>query len=214
MQLEKLVGLILLLYGLMKIITSIIKVLPRQYDDLFPYIKHDRTTAGYVLDGILFIFGVYALLHGLRLLEQLHPTHSDILINVYTTVALYTIIGIFLLIFYSIVLYTHVPIDKNDKQIPTYALLGLGGGFMFLLSVSILLAWHIYYDEISFKFIRKSYSISFLITLTLVLTIVNAMIIYKYRYKNRKNKDDDVDDINNVKGMIFDLVMMPLGSVS
>jgi Na+/proline symporter len=199
------------LYGIGKVCISILKALPKEYDKTFYFLKHDRTVAGYVLDGVLFIFGIYSILHGLRILEQLHPTHADILTNIHVTIAVYTIIGIFLLIFYSIVLYTPYDVSKDEKERPTYELLGLGGGFMFLLSVCILLMWHIHFNNISFKFLRKSHSLLFLIILTFVLTYVNGLLIYKHLYKN---KHDDVKNVDNVKFILFDLMMMPLASVS
>jgi drug/metabolite transporter (DMT)-like permease len=208
MTIDNFVGLIVLLYGIGKVCISIMKALPKEYDKTFYFIKHDRTTAGYVLDGVLFIFGVYSILHGLRLLEHLHPTHADILTNIHGTIGLYTIMGIFLLMFYSIVLYTPYNVSKDENERPTYELLGLGGGFMFLLSVCILLIWHIYFNNITFKFIRKSHSLLFLIILTCVLTFVNGMLVHKHLVGNKDN------GIDNVKSIVVDLMMMPLASVA
>lgn len=204
MTLENYIGLIVLLYGVIKVLLCILKILPKKYDDKITFIKHDRTTAGYVLDALLFIFGIYAILHGLRLLEHLHPSHVEILNNVHVTTALYTVVGLFMLGFYSLVLYTDVPITKDDKERNTYEVLGLGGGFMFLLSVCCLLAWHVYHDNVKFPLLRKSHSFMFLIILALILSYINGLFIYKYVYANQ----------DNAKVAVVDLLMMPLASIS
>ena len=204
MTLENFIGLIVLFYGVVKVLISFLKALPQEYDDMFPFIKHDRTTAGYVLDAILFVFGVYAILHGLRLMEHLHPSHVETLNNIHITVAIYTICGVFMLVFYSIVLYTNVPVTKDDNESTTYKLLGLGGGFTFLLSVCALLTWHIYFENISFPIIQKSHSILFLIALTIVLTYINIVFIRQH-YVQKKT---------GLIYMLIDLAMMPLASVS
>ncbi len=204
MTIENIIGLIVLLYGLTKVSLCILKKMPKEYDDKITFIKHDRTTAGYVLDFVLCVFGVYAVLHGLRLLQHLHPSHVEILTNIHITTALYTIAGLFMLVFYSLVLYTDIPITKDNKERHTYEVLGLGGGFMFLLSVCCLLAWHIYYDNVKFPLLRKSHSIIFLLILALVLSYINGLFIYKYVY----------DKENTAKVAVIDLLMMPLASIS
>lgn len=209
MTVENFVGLIVFVYGVGKLILSIIKALPPKYDNLFSFVKHDRTTAGYVLDLILFIFGVYSILHGLRLMEHLHPSHAEILNNVHVTVAIYTGIGIFMLVFYSLVLYSNVPISKEDNERTTYEMLGLGGGFTFLLSVCVLLAWHIYYDNVPVSFVRKSHSIIFLVALAILLTYINGMFVHKYLTKKHDN-NANVD----MKAIAVDIAMMPLASIS
>lgn len=210
MTLENFVGVIVLLFGVFKVLVSILKALPTKYDDMFPFIKHDRTTAGYVLDGILFIFGVYAILHGLRLMEHLHPSHAEILNNIYITVAIYTVFGIFMIIFYSIVLYSNISINKDDNERTTYELLGLGGGFTFMLSVCALLTWHVYHNNINITIIKKSHSVLFLVALTLVLTYFNGMFIHRHYVKQRQKANQE----SSIKFVLIDLGMMPLASIS
>lgn len=204
MTFENYIGLIVLLYGVMKVSLCILKTLPKEYDDKITLIKHDRTTAGYVLDAILFIFGVYAILHGLRLLQHLHPSHVEILNNVHITTALYTLVGVFMIVFYYFVLYTDIPITKDDKEHNTYEVLGLGGGFMFLFSICCLLAWHVYHDNVKIPLLRKSHSFMFLTILALILSYINGLFIYKYVYTNQ----------DNAKVAAVDLLMMPLASIS
>lgn len=209
MNLENIIGLIVLIYGLIKVGISILKVLPKEYDDKFKYIKHDRTTAGYVLDGLLFIFGIYAILHGLRLMDHLHPSHTEILKNIHITVAIYTLVGLFMLVFYSIILYTNIPITKDEQQRTTYELLGLGGGFTFLLSVCVLLAWHIYHENIKVSMISKSNGVLFLMAMTFILLYANGVFVYRHLQRVHKQYTKE-----NLRSIAVDLLMMPLASVS
>lgn len=209
-SMEHIIGYILILYGCSKIVICVIKALPKHIrEKWFPLIKRDPTTAGVVLDIVLFCFGIFAVLRGLSLAKHLHPAHADVLTSIHIVVYMYTLFGLFLVSFYYIILYTNFPLSKDTNERITYELFGLGAGLTFLISMCVMLAWNIYHNNIDLRLVSHSqeHNILFLLAIAFILTYMNIMIIMNV-IKERQQKND-----NSIQSALIDLTFLPLGAV-
>jgi uncharacterized membrane protein len=133
-------GILYLLYGVVKItvglaifLLSINTISKMPILKLFAKAAADKTFAGRMYEYVLLAFGVFSLLNGLSLLELLSPKVSKYFENKYTEYTVFIILGVILTVFYSLVLYTDLPIQKNTADYDHYRLLGLFGGISFLV---------------------------------------------------------------------------------
>ncbi|KAG5186334.1 hypothetical protein JKP88DRAFT_240937 [Tribonema minus] len=105
--------------------------------EMIPFLKSfygaDETTAGKMVESVFVLFGIFSVLHGLDKLHLLHGKMSHLLESKYTNYAIYAAIGTFLTAFYSLVVYTDADIDKDEKQMAHYKLIGIAGGLSFLI---------------------------------------------------------------------------------
>lgn len=133
-KLERWVGLVLVAYGLAKL--SIGTSLQFQ-----PSPGLDHTVAGRVVDVCLMIFGIYTFGHGLGILGSMTPYWNHFFTDMKTTAVVYGIMGVFLIGFFSLVLFTSwVPSSPDHKM--TYELIGMLGGELFLFSVVVMAIYH------------------------------------------------------------------------
>ena len=79
------------------------------------------------------IFGIYTIIFGLALFNLYPNKYREFLENKYTEYFVFIIIGLLLTVFYTLVLYTNLPISKDMKYQQHYKLLGLIGGLSFLV---------------------------------------------------------------------------------
>jgi hypothetical protein len=142
----------LTLYGLLKVFVGttatmaseetkhkIIKLIPA----LKAFYGSDETTAGKVIEYVFVLFGLFSVLHGLDKLNVLSDKMSHVLESKYTNYTVYTAIGLFLTVFYSLVVYTDADIEKDVKQLAHYKLMGIAGGLSFLICFPIyVLVYH------------------------------------------------------------------------
>ena len=137
------VGYILLIYGILKVAFCIILLaLPEKYRGNSAFFKRDPTAAGTILDIVLFLFGVYTILHGSAMIRKSRHTHIDLIEHIYTIIALYGSLGIFMIVFYTLVVYTNAPISKDKTEMSKYELVGIGGGIGFLTALFAMLLWN------------------------------------------------------------------------
>lgn len=101
----------------------------------FIIIATDKTLAGHFYEYILMLFGVYTIIMGLSYLHILPQSIRNIIETKTFQYPVYIIIGLILIIFYSLVSYTNLPIDHSHKEedLFHYKLIGIGGGISFLL---------------------------------------------------------------------------------
>lgn len=206
--LEHFIGYVLIIYGVLKIVICIIKTIPEKHrHKWFPFIKKDSTHAGVVLDFVLFSFGIFAVLRGLSLAKHLHPSHAEVITSIHTITYMYMLFGLFLLFFYTLVLYTNLPISKDPNERSTYEILGLGAGLTYLISLCLMLAWNAYTNNIKLKLISHSqkHNIMLLVLTALILGYMNLMLIFNVIKEKEKN--------DALKKTIFDVIFLPLGAV-
>jgi hypothetical protein len=133
-------GILYLLYGITKVSIGItLMVIPSEKIKNIPFLKlfaaevEDKTFAGRLYEYALLIFGIYTIIFGLALFNIYPNKYREILENKYTEYSVFISIGLLLTIFYSLVLYTNLPISKDMKYKQHYKLLGLFGGISFLI---------------------------------------------------------------------------------
>lgn len=209
-SMEHIIGYLLIAYGCTKISICIIKAWPEDYrKKWFPFIKRDTTYAGFAMDVVLFCFGIFAMLRGLSLAKHLHPSHAEIITSIHTIVFMYTLFGLFLLFFYSAVLYTNLPLSKDPEERTTYEMFGLGAGLTFLISMCVMLAWNIYNKNIRIRLISdvQDHNIMLLLLISFILAYLNIMLIMNV-VKQHKKKNDE-----SIQNALVDMTFLPLGAI-
>jgi len=185
-----LVGILYLLYAFVKITVGLcVLLLPLNTIQKIPIVNiftkeaADKTFAGRMYEYVLLVFGIFTLFEGLALLELLTPALSLYFESKYTDYIVFITLGTILVVFYSLVLYTDLPIQKNKDDYEHYKLLGLVGGITFLIMPVL---WEII-SYIIPKFNQLTYaqkSICIMSVIILLLIIIESI----YRYLKRKNE--------------------------
>ena len=203
LELKHLIGILYLLYGILKIVIGYCVIaLPRETVLKLPIVrlfakKHDdHTISGILYELVLTAFGVFTLVNGLAILDVL-PHHTAVYFeNKYTEYIVFLILGTILIVFYSLVLFTSLPIPKKKESYNEYRLYGIGGGISFLiipvlweLTLYLLPAFH------RLRMEEKSICVlGFIIILAIVADIVRGYM------KRRKIKAQDVIPNQYVEG--------------
>lgn len=135
-------GLLLFLYGLFKvmILVALLFALPKHTQKQLAklpgvnlLITGDATIAGRAGEIVLGVFGVFTMVHGLALMGFLPVLMTRILESKTFQYTIYIVFGAALVIFYSLVLYSQVPIPKKEENRKLYWTYGYIGGASFLL---------------------------------------------------------------------------------
>lgn len=134
------VGFLYILYGITKVIIGLsVMTIPVNIIKKIPvlnwFIKtiSDKTVAGRFYEYVLLIFGFYTIIHALALFEVFSDNINVFLDQKVVLYNVFMIFGIVLTVFYCLVLYTNLPIEKDPKQYDDYKLFGLGGGISFIV---------------------------------------------------------------------------------
>jgi hypothetical protein len=161
-------GLCLLSYGIIKISFCICEF----FKIKIPFTPNDDTQAGLIYLMFILIFSIYTLLHGFAIFNIgpnylkrfFHYKNRSILMN--------TIFAIALALLSMIILFTDIPIEKDENKILIYELLGMCGSVLFFITGFISLLYLIYIEE--------GFSISFFcilfITLILIFILVHSAL--------------------------------------
>lgn len=172
------IGVVLVSYGIFKIILGlIIAFIPykyiEEYRTLTHFITDDHTISGKFIYYILVLYGVITLFHGLSLMRVDRFLHMNFSKN-----ALYFInmmLGIVLVGYYYLVLYTNVDLPKDEKYNNTY-IHDLVIGLTFIFFVPLLVMYH--YIEDNKFFVSKHYMLYFF-SITWVLMYILYFILQK-----------------------------------
>jgi len=165
-------------YGIFKLSIGIsISVLPEYVINEIPILKYfsdtfiDKTLAGKFYDYILILYGFYTILAGLALLNIFSPNINYFFENKHFIYILYSTLGISVLIFYSLVLYTNVPISKNlVEHKGNYEIICYVGGFSFL---ALPIFWnYMTYMHPVYKNMSKDMKYIIIIGVTIFLSII------------------------------------------
>ena len=175
-------GIFELLYGISKITVALLLFfLPYKYIKEIPIVRKffpkesDKTLAGKMYEYILIIVGIYSIISALIIFKMI----PNIFINrELFGFFLLIFLGIFLTIFYYLVLYTDLPISKNNDNRKYYLLLGLIGGII-MISIPIIIAI-IYYSIPIFKKLDPVAKSSILLV---TFIVVSSSIEYVYTRK-------------------------------
>jgi len=175
-------AIIYILYGVIKIVIGfIVMYMTPEEISKIPGLSilskeaADKTLAGKVYEIVLMAFGVFTIIHGL-LIFGFFPSWFVIgFEQKIVQYGVFFVLGAIMTIFYCLVLYTSLPIDKKTEDNDHYFTLGLIGGIGFLLSPVI---WElIEYSSPYFKQLSLEKQ-NLLIIATIVIITVIAQIIY------------------------------------
>jgi hypothetical protein len=131
-----------IIYGITKLIIALsLFYIPASVLSKIPILNkfvmdlEDKTLAGHFYEYILMIFGIYTIIMGISLLHILPYGMRVIIENKIFEYSVFIILGLALVIFYSLVVFTNLPISKSndERNIFYYKLLGIGGGISFLI---------------------------------------------------------------------------------
>ena len=184
------IAIIYIFYGISKLIIGLsVMTLPLEIINKTPVINlfakasEDKTFAGRMYEYILILFGIYTIIHGLAMLHVFPIKFHDFIELKETQYTIFISIGLVLTIFYLLVLYTNVPINKNlEKNRDHYKLLGLGGGISFLIMPVI---WEfIEYIYPTFMKLSKEEQSVFILGSVIILAIVIELV---YEYIKKKH---------------------------
>lgn len=191
------VGYSLIIYAVLKAIVCILDLIPPKYFPFkIPFLTHDTSVAGLVLVISFLIFAVYTFLHGLGILHILSPTLNSLFTNYFTSYVVYMILTIILTVFYSLVLFTNLPISKNIEHKSSYEIIGLCGGISFFCSILIL--------EVYRNIINKKRSALIIILLPCIFIFILIIVIITYNsLYNKNNHETSIYDILSIMAIPF-----------
>jgi uncharacterized membrane protein len=187
---KQILGIIYIIYALVKITVGVsLMVLPISVISTTPVLKAfvkevaDKTFAGRFYEYILLLFGVFSLFNGLALLDLLSPAMTRYFESQWTEYVVFITLGVALVAFYSLVLYTNVPISKNRDSYDHYKLLGLFGGVTFL---AMPLLWEFMgYAVPAFNQLSLENRSAAIVGGVIIISIIGELV---YLYLKRKNK--------------------------
>lgn len=185
-----LVGIIALTYGVVKLSIGVIQlVLPKKLRDqltsnklIAGLVDANPTVGDIVIDIGLMVFGVYSMVSGLHMLNLIHAPFIHSRTFIY---AFYLIMGISITAFYYILLYTDLPIPKNDNNMIKYKLAGLVGGLLFILTFNVYMLMHHIQDHGV-----KAMTITVILSVLSIMTIVAAVVLISYDAFKGMQKSD------------------------
>jgi hypothetical protein len=154
------IGILLIVYGVTKLTIGTVSIATSEtsktnFHVVFRKIMGtDSTFAAKVLEFVLVLFGIYSLLHGLDRFNVFPENFHSRLHARKTTHSVNASIGLILTIFYSLVVYTNLPIQKNNSEMSRYKHIGIITGLSFLIMVPLTLIYHAYVDH-GFKFLLR-----------------------------------------------------------
>jgi hypothetical protein len=136
----------------------------------------DKTLAGDFYEYVLMIFGIYTIIMGLSLLHILPYNVRVIIENKMFVYSVFIILGLTLVIFYSLVVFTKLKISKSDdeKNIFYYKLLGIGGGISFLIIPVIFETIEYFFP--AFDKLPFEYKAMYILIITLILIVILGFI--------------------------------------
>ncbi len=190
------VGILLFLYAISKLFIGFTAVfgtdifkdhLRKFFPAIHTLIPLDETIAAKAIEVTFIIFGFYTLFHSFEKFSLLSKTFKHLLESRTTIYLLYGCIGLFMTIFYYLVIYTKVHINKDPNEISRYKIIGLIGGLSFLIMLPIMLLTHRIADYgLSYIFtdvISSIIIVSIFIILYLIYKVYMQTQIDKHRTK-------------------------------
>lgn len=190
-----------ILYGVLKIVGALLLIfLSEEQVSKIPILNNyisfakDKTLAGHFYEYIMIIFCLYTICYGFSII-QYFPTNVDNLFeNKAFIYIMYFILGSISIIFYSLVLYTNLPISKNLKDFKSlYNLYMLFGASFLLIPVIketiVFLHPHIIYH------VSKISQTNLLISIGIIIAIIIG-ILSKLLYIYYSNKNNTITNTN------------------
>jgi hypothetical protein len=186
--LKIILGVSLILYGVFNIVISFISTygtiqfklyLINKYPFIEEQLTHDPSIAGKILEIIFIILGFNTILSNLNNYFILNKKIKLIINSNLFALFLYGFLGSFMTIFYYLVTYTNVKIDKNDDSLNKYKMGGLIGGLSLLIMIPIIIIRNTLNDlPLCRQSLNCFHFISSIITIVIIL-ILSFLIMKK-----------------------------------
>jgi uncharacterized protein YlzI (FlbEa/FlbD family) len=158
------------------------------------FVPKDTSTAAKALDISIIVFAMYSIFRGIFLLKLFdHESFKTMMQARYLAYILYGVMGAFLVVFYYIVSYTSMNIDKDAGETGTYKLIGLGTGMFFLISLTGMYVVHNY----------KTFSITQYVAVGMAVIALMSGMAFVIK--------ENIDRIKQRKHEIITILMIPLG---
>lgn len=197
------IGILFVLYGLLKIamVLSLIIIPPHIKEHLAKIegvnllVTGDETLAGKMYEYILLSFAIFSVIHGLTMMEIFSTNFKHFIESKTFQYSVYLILGIWSVVFYTLVLYTNVPISKKVSEYEKYKLYGYWGGILFLIVPPFM--EFIEYAWPAFRRLSTRQQLVWTMVLTLVMIGVIAItfVVMKLRKKRRKEELTKITEI-------------------
>lgn len=158
----------------------------KQHKVLNFIISTDTTISAKMIEIALMVFGIYTLAHGLDTLGVINTPFIHTRAFIYF---FYTVIGLFLIVFYSLVVYTSLDIPKEKGELVRYKIVGLVGGILFLIMTPLYILYHQIVDYgSSVGALTTGFGLTFIALISvLLMSAAMVMIIYDAVVSSQKN---------------------------
>lgn len=188
------IGILELLFGLLKVSVVLCLIfVPEKYTKDIPVLNkilvngNDKTLAGHLYEYVLLIIGIYSIISALTIFGVIPEWFID---QQLIEFVVFTGLGALMVVFYSLVLYTNLPISKNVNNYHYYFLLGLLGGIT-LIAIPIILQF-IYYIVPVFHELHSSVK-----TIIILIAFIIITLIIEYTYYLYKNNSPTIQVLLN-----------------
>lgn len=180
------IGLIFLIYGLLKVIVvaAILFFIPKDVQmklakvpALNLLITGDTTIAGKGGEIALGMFGIFSIIHGLALMGYTPSSVTRVFESKWFQYLIYLVFGLAFIIFYSLVLYTDLPIPKKEENRRLYWTYAYLGGASFLV---VPIIWELSIHVIPYMSTLTLREQLAYITVIILILIVAAYIIRSF----------------------------------
>lgn len=196
MDSKQFAGVFYLIYGVVKVLLGLSFMTPQ-----IPLLKgftkghDDETLSGRMYQYVFVIFGIYTILLGLSLLHTLPARFRAVIERKSTEYTVMVVLGAFLIIFYSLVLYTNIHVDKKKENERYYVLFGIGAG------VWLVLAPVLWETLSAFSPFFDGWSVEYRSMAILGLSITVALMGDAFYAYLQRNKMDDAIPTNVAYGL-------------
>lgn len=171
-------GYLLLIVGSIKLILGLsIIVIPVEIRQIYQnqkiikdLIPAEKNTAELMLDISIIIIALFSIIEGLNILGYLNNRYLSYLIlsHLFTSVV-YIIVGILLIVYFNLVVYTDLDLgSKNKNDYSKYEIFGIGTG---ILLIMIVLIKYMYYNGLN----MNAFVLLFLLFIWFVKTLLHAL---------------------------------------
>jgi hypothetical protein len=179
-----------IIYGIFKTIGILLLLfLPEDQISNIPILKNyisfakDKTLAGHFYDYIMIIFCLYTICYGFSILQYFPTNVDNIFENKIFIYLLYFILGLVSLIFYTLVLYTNLPISKDLKNSTDLYKLYMLFGSSFIL-IPIIKETAVYLLPYLIYHVSEISQTNLIIGIFIIISIICQLIYEFYINKN------------------------------
>lgn len=206
-------GIIMLVYGIAKIVLVMLSFTltkkQKEAMDKIPYSNiifgKDTTLAFKFSEYVLLIFGIYSVMHGLGLLHVLPTIIEEFLDDLRVQYFVSFALGIPTTIFYVLVLYTNVPIEKDETNFGTYkvCLWGIGVSFLLFPILWELAKMLLPYLASMDKETAMMFMMMLMIGIMIIVTVIIMILFFVRKRKLFTMINKRFLDVNNLTTQFF-----------